>query len=379
MKATKSLFTLPLFLLFPIFAHAGDVPGTYTKYQWDPAITGFTSLDYDITLVIAPGYRANVRWSNRFRLVGTSNGGYAGIEEKASSGPLFVFFVKGATQFQAGSAGSSCVATEGTNAGVICSMPYNGIEGVDYQFHLAYQGGQWLNATVTNTQTNQSVNLGSILTDATSISPSGLVSRTKYLEASSPNANCYNQPYSQTQFTVPSGNHGQYVATISSTGTATTCASFSQVDTYQSGSIQYNGLGNTLRGEVESQNDGLCMDAGNGRNSGVAVTTKTCNEKAEGQAWVFGADYTVRLQSDLCLDIANGDTSSGAVVIADQCNGSASQKWTIGFGDVLVQSYNSGYCLTEGSAGAQLTVVDCSTQGPFGNQFWSLPLLPLLP
>ncbi|RDS78931.1 hypothetical protein DWU98_20135 [Dyella monticola] len=378
MKATKSLYTLPLLLLFPILAHAGDVPGTYAKYQWAPAVTGLTAVDYDINVQADPGYRANVRWSNRFHLVGTSNGGYTGMEEKADRGPLFVFSVRGATQYQAGSPGSSCATVSGENGGVSCSMPYNWVPTDNYQFQLAYAGGEWLSVTVTDLYTNQSVNLGSILTDATSISPRGMESRTNYLEGSSPNSNCYNQPYSDVQFTAPSGNNGQYVATVSDTGTNTTCASFSNIDTYPNGagSEQFNGVGNLLRGETQSENDSLCADAGNGRTNDAAVTTVTCNEKSAGQAWVYAKDSTMRLQSNLCLDIANADPSSGAVVVADQCNGGVSQQWTLeGDGNIL-QSNLSGYCLTEGNAGAQLTMQVCT--GDFTQQ-WSLPFLPVLP
>ena len=96
MKATKSLYSLLWLLLFPIVAHAGEVPGTYAKYQWDASVAGLTSVDYDITVVVYPGSRANIRWANWFRLVGSSNGGYVGMENRANGGPSFVFSVRGA-------------------------------------------------------------------------------------------------------------------------------------------------------------------------------------------------------------------------------------------------------------------------------------------
>src|SRR5579859_1483038 len=68
---TKSLFILLCLLLFPYIVQAGDTPGTYTWYQFDPSLTGLTSVDYGITVKVDPGYRANVYWSNQFGLVGT--------------------------------------------------------------------------------------------------------------------------------------------------------------------------------------------------------------------------------------------------------------------------------------------------------------------
>ena len=366
MKVTKSLYSLLWLLLFPIVAHAGEVPGTYAKYQWDASVAGLTSVDYDITVVVYPGSRANIRWANWFRLVGSSNGGYVGMENRANGGPSFVFSVRGATQYQAG-AGVTCVTTGGQNAGVTCTMPYNWEQGTNYQFHLAYEGGQWLGVTVTNLFTNQSVTLGSILTDATSISPGGMVSRTKYLEANSPNASCYNQPYTDATFSAPSGNGGQYTGTISETGTATTCASFSGVYRDE----QWNGQGNSLRGPIADGN--ICATAGNGYSVGAAVTTKSCNNTAS-QAWVLGSDGTMRLQSNLCLDVVNPDSPAGQVIV-DQCNGSATQTWSFGGGRDLLINNLTGYCLTQGAFGAQLTVQECTGY----NQSWSLPTLPVLP
>lgn len=370
MKAIKSLSMLSWLLLFPFIAHAGDVPGTYENYQWDPGVTGLTSVDYIINVQADPGYRANVLWSTRFNFVGTSNGGYAGMEDNANLGPNFVFSVRGATQYMPGSAGSYCAVND---RGVTCRLPNNGWQSTDqYQFHVAYEGGRWLGVTVTLLYSNplKTFNLGSILTDATSILPQGIVSRTNYLEAISPTANCYNQPYSDAVLGVISGNNGQYTPTGSSTGTNTTCASFSSVLNNE----QVNGAGNLLRGEAVG-GDGLCIDAGDGKTNDVAATTQACNKKAEGQAWVYAKDGTMRLQSNLCLDIANADPSAGAVVIADQCNGSTSQQWSLYGDDNMLQSNLSGYCVTEGSAGAQLTLQECS-----GNsQIWTLPLLPVLP
>ncbi|GGA41226.1 RICIN domain-containing protein [Dyella nitratireducens] len=371
MKATKSLYTLSWLLLFPFFAHAGDVPGTYAKYQWSSSVTGLTSVDYDINVQADPGYRANVRFANRFHLAGSSNGGYVGMEDNSRVGPNFVFTVRGATQYTAGDPGSYCVTLGGKDGGIRCRLPYSWIPTNNYQFQLAYVGGEWLNVTVTDTYTNQSFNLGSILTDATSISPQGMESQTKYLEANSPHSNCYNQPYSDVIFGAPSSNGVQ--ATVSGTGTNTTCATFSNVLNGE----QFNGAGNLLRGLYQGD-DGLCVDAGDGHTNNVAATTQTCNKKKEAQAWVLGKDGTMRLQSNLCLDVANANSPSGAAVVVDQCTDSASQQWWVGGdGNLLFSSLaNSQYCLTEGAAGTQLTVQECTGQT---GQNWSMPLLPVLP
>jgi hypothetical protein len=378
MKATKRLYTLPWLLLFPFLAHAGDVPGTYAAYQWDPAVTALTSIDYTVDVEADPGYRANVRWATRFVLSGTGEIGRAGMEDNANVGPNFVFTVRGATQYKTGAAGSYCVVHTGDDARVTCRLPYHWINTEPYQFHVAYEGGQWLGVTVTDAyHPTLSFKLGSILTDATSISPQGMVSRTAYLEASSPNSNCFNQGYSQATFNSLAGNGGQYTASISNAGADTACVNSSGVIHSGSYSEHTNGFGNLPRGEVVGE-DNLCMDAADGLTNDVAVTSQNCNEKSEGQAWVFGKDGTVRLQSNLCLDVANADPSPGAAVVADQCNGSAGQLWTLGGFNNNIQSNINGYCLTEGAAGTQLTMQDCSA-GPTNSQFWTVPQIPVLP
>lgn len=373
MKATKSLYTLPWLLLFPFIAHAGDVPGSYAKYKWDPSITSLTSIDFNIKVLVNPGYRANVLWSTRFVLSGTGDGGRVGMEDNADVGPNFVFTVQGATQYQTGAAGSYCVVHSGTPSRVTCRLPYNWLAGENYQFHVAYEGGQWLGVTITDTyHPTVTFKLGSILTSTTGISPQGMVGRTTYLEANSPNSNCYNQPYSDVIIGEPSGNGGQYTASVSSSGADTNCVNSSSVAYNE----HYNGAGNLLRG-LYTGDDGLCADAGNGTIN-VAATTQTCNKTKESQAFVLGSDGTMRLQSNLCLDVANADSPAGSGVIVDPCTGSASQQWWVGGGrDLLFTNLGNGqYCLTEGASGTQLTVQDCT--GYIG-QSWSMPILPVLP
>jgi hypothetical protein len=86
----------------------------------------------------------------------------------------------------------------------------------------------------------------------------------------------------------------------------------------------------------------------------------------------------MRLQSNLCLDVANATSPAGSGVIVDQCTGSASQQWWVGGSRNLLYSNLAGseYCLTEGAAGTQLTIQECT--GQIG-QNWSMPTLPVLP
>ncbi|WP_266170544.1 ricin-type beta-trefoil lectin domain protein [Dyella subtropica] len=367
MKATKGLCSLLMLLILPFAAQAGDTPGTYTHYQFAPSVTALDSVDYGITVQTDPGYRADVYWSNQFSLVGTGSGGYTGMQSNGGSHRMFLFSIWDATEAKPGSEGSYCVSFGGEGVGKSCRMAHEWQQGHTYRFHVAYEGDQWLGVTVTDLATGGSFKLGSIRTASNGISPHGMVNWTEYFEWSSANANCFNQPYASAAFDLPRGNGGNAVASISGTSLSKTCTGYSQATKTASGSVQRNAIGNSLRGAVISAND-VCIDASGGARSNVPAITYSCTG-GENQAWVLGVDHTLRLQNNLCLDVANGNTSPGAQVIVYSCNNGRNQQWSqIG---TQLRSDLSGLCLTSSAQGAQLTMQRCTGAA---NQNWRLPL-----
>ncbi|MFC5740828.1 RICIN domain-containing protein [Dyella tabacisoli] len=368
MKAIKGLCGLLLLAALPLAAHAGDTPGSYTNYKFDPSVSTLNAVDFGITVKTDPGYRANVYWSNQFSLVGTSSGGYTGMQSNGGSKRMFLFSIWDATQSKPGSAGSYCVSFGGEGVGQSCRMAHEWQQGHTYRFHVAYEGNQWLGVTVTDLTTNGSFKLGSIRTAANGISPNGMVNWTEYFEWSSADSNCFNQPYSSAEFHLPVGNGGSAVASISGTSLSKTCTSYSEVSKTASGSLQRNAIGNSLRGAVIGAGD-RCIDAQGGATSNVPAITYNCTGGAN-QAWVHGVDHTLRLENNLCLDVANSNSAPGAPVIVYSCSGNPNQQWTqVG---TQLRSDLSGLCLTASAAGVQLTTQKCSATAT--NQSWRLPL-----
>ncbi|WP_266159004.1 RICIN domain-containing protein, partial [Dyella silvatica] len=239
-------------------------------------------------------------------------------------------------------------------------------QGHTYRFHVAYEGDQWLGVTVTDLTTQGSFKLGSIRTASNGISPSGMVNWTEYFEWSSADSNCFNQPYSSAEFSLPAGNGGSAMASISGTSLSKTCTSYSEVKTTANGSLQRNAIGNSLRGTVIDVAD-RCVDAQGGATNNVPAITYSCSGGAN-QAWVLGVDHTLRLQNNLCLDVAHSNTAPGAPVIVYNCSGNPNQQWTqVG---AQLRSDLSGLCLTSSTAGTQLTMQKCGA----ANQNWRLPL-----
>ncbi|MGO1001333.1 ricin-type beta-trefoil lectin domain protein [Lysobacter sp. CA196] len=367
MKIVRSIQrwgSLLLLSLLSLSASAGDTPGTYTNYAFDPAISGLDSVDFGITVETDPGYRANVYWSNQFAFVGTPSGGYTGMQSNGGKSRMFLFSVWDATEAKAGSAGSYCLNFDGEGVGKSCRMAHEWTAGHTYRFRVAHEGNRWFGVTVTDLTGGGSFKLGSIRSASAQLSPKGMVNWTEYFEWSSPKSNCYNQPYSDAEFLLPIGNGGTTVASVSGTKVSVPCAS--RVDKTAVGSVQVNAIGNSLRGTVVSGNN-LCIDAkGGATTSNVPALGYGCHT-GENQAWVHGVDRSLRLQADLCLDVEQHRTTPGSPVIVYSCNGGRNQQWNQ-VGNQL-RSDLSGLCLTSSTAGAQLTIQACGTQA---SQNWTV-------
>jgi hypothetical protein len=116
----------------------------------------------------------------------------------------------------------------------------------------------------------------------------------------------------------------------------------------------------------------LCMDdAGNGAD-GDPVDLDTCTN-ANSQNWLIGSDGAI-LDNGLCLDTAGEGTTDNTQVVLATCSSSATQVWSPGAGDSLVNG-DSGLCLDDPgastSSGTQLQVLDCNGSG---EQSWPLPV-----
>lgn len=371
MKANY-LWTLLVLLVLSVSARAGDTPGTYTNYKFDPAVSALNSVDFGITVKSDPGYRANVFWSNQFSLVGTNSGGYTGMQSNGGSDRMFLFSIWDATEAKAGTPGSACVNFGGEGVGKSCRMAREWQQGHTYQFHVAYEGDQWLGVTVTDTTTHASFKLGSIRTASNSISPGGMVNWTEYFEWSSADSDCFNQPYTAAQFDLPAGNRrggsgGAAVARISSTSLSKTCTAYSEISKNTKGSVQRNAIGNSARGAIIGEGD-RCVDAQGGAQKGVPAISYNCSGGAN-QAWVFAVDHTVRLQdNNLCLDAASGASAADPAVTVATCSSSRGQQWSrVG---AQLSSDASGLCLTSAAAGEPLTMSQCASAAA---QNWRLP------
>lgn len=371
MMKTTSLCVMLLLLMLSINARAGDTPGSYTYYKFDPTVTALKAVDFAITVDPDPGYRANVFWSNQFNLVGTSSGAYTGMQSNGGTDRMFLFSVWDATEAKAGSAGSACVDFGGEGIGKSCRIAHEWQQGHAYRFHVGYEGDQWLGVTVTDTTTHKAFKLGSIRTSSNSISPSGMINWTEYFEWNSADSDCFNQPYTAAQFDLPAGtvtggNGGVVKASVSSTSLSKTCTANSEVVQNARGSVQRNAIGNSARGPITGEGD-RCVDAQGGETNGVPAISYSCSGGAN-QAWVFAVDHTLRLQdNNLCLDAAS--SGNPAVTVAT-CSSSREQLWSrLG---AQLSNDASGLCLTSSAPGAPLTMAKCASAS---SQNWRLPAL----
>jgi hypothetical protein len=322
-------------------------------------------VDFGITVQTDPGYRANVFWSNQFSLLG-GQGGYTGMQSNGGDKRMFLFSLWDATEAKPGSPGSYCLNFGGEGVGKSCRMAHAWQAGHKYRFHLAFEGDRWLGVTVTDMTTNQSFKLGSIRAKADKISPKGMVDWTEYFEWSEATSECNNQPYTSALFDLPSGDQGRAPASIAKTEASKNCTTYTDITRTGDGSVQRNGLGNSLRGAVSGDNH-RCLAAKHGTNDVTAVAD-ACKSNAE-QAWVYAIDHTLRLQNNTCLQVADDHGSQAGKVVVAKCDGGVSQQWEAKA--TQLRSGANGLCLT--STLASLSMQVCKDTP---DQHWQLPLPP---
>ncbi|MFG3142356.1 ricin-type beta-trefoil lectin domain protein [Streptomyces sp. NPDC048211] len=356
-------------------AELGTTPGTYTNYSFAgaPALTDVT---WSTTVLHDPGYRANIFWSHQFGF-DKGSGAYFGMQSNGGSKRTFLFSVWDVSEATAGSTGSWCQEFGGEGEGMSCRMNLDWTAGHRYTFGVAAEGDGWFGATVADTATGASYKLGSIKTPATAISSSGMVDWTEYFEWNNPRATCYDQPFSDARFGVPTGNGGTVTGTVSSTSSSdNACAT--RIDVAAGSTVQNLSVGNSVRGPVTGP-AGKCLDAFGGVADGVAADLYSCSGAAN-QAWVRAADGTLRLPSDYCLT-AEG-TGNGAAVRVRDCAGTGAggavtdpaRQWTYSASTHALVNKASGRCLdvpgSDTTDGTALGLWDCHGGA---NQQWNVP------
>ncbi|RAJ59810.1 uncharacterized protein DUF3472 [Streptomyces sp. KhCrAH-43] len=358
-------------------AEIGTTPGTYTNYSFSGAPV-LTDVTWSTTVQHDPGYRANVFWSHQFGF-DKGNGAYLGMQSNGGSKRTLLFSVWDVSEAKAGSTGSWCQSFGGEGEGMSCRLNLDWTAGHRYTFEVAAEGDGWFGATVADTATGASYKLGTIKTPATAISPSGMVDWTEYFEWNDPRATCYDQPFSDARFGVPTGNGGTVSASVSGTSNSgNACASMTRTDVSAGATVQNLAVGNSVRGAVTGQ-DGKCLDASGGVAEGVVADLYRCSG-GENQAWVRAADGTLRLPSDYCLT-ADG-TANGAAVRVRDCAGTgtggavtdAARQWTYSTSAHTLVNKASGRCLDvpggDTADGTALVVWDCAGGA---NQQWNVP------
>ena len=117
---------------------------------------------------------------------------------------------------------------------------------------------------------------------------------------------------------------------------------------------------------------GLCLDDnGGGTTNGTKVQLWNCNGGAT-QQWTIESNGTIQTEGG-CLDVNGSGTANGTLVQWWTCNNTAAQQWQVGAGNALVNP-QSGKCLDDPNSttttGTQLQIYTCNQTGA---QNWTLP------
>ncbi|WP_331739172.1 ricin-type beta-trefoil lectin domain protein (plasmid) [Streptomyces atratus] len=123
--------------------------------------------------------------------------------------------------------------------------------------------------------------------------------------------------------------------------------------------------GVSIRGHAS----GRCIDVTDGKGDGTPLQIWDCSGSSQ-QTWRFMGDGTVRSMG-LCMDVAWGATSNGAVIQLATCNGGPAQRFRLNSSHDLV-GLQAGKCVDvkerHASNGSRLQLWDCNGQG---HQKWS--------
>ena len=93
----------------------------------------------------------------------------------------------------------------------------------------------------------------------------------------------------------------------------------------------------TVTGTYVLQIEGKCLDDPNWAvANGTPVDIWDCNGGSN-QAWVLGADGTIRpsFDSNVCLELPDWQTADGTKLDLWSCNGGSNQKWTVANGTIV--------------------------------------------
>ncbi|MFG2848580.1 DUF3472 domain-containing protein [Kitasatospora sp. NPDC048296] len=346
----------------------GHTPGTYTYYAFPSGTGSLHDVSWTTTPAYDPGYTADIFWSHQFGL-DNKHGGYIGMQSNGGSPRHLLFSIWDATGAKPGSPGTSCERFDGEGSGQHCWASLDWQAGHTYQFKVAATTGGWFNATVTDTTTGTTIDLGSIKTTATGISPENMGDWTEYIEWNDPRSTCYDQPNSAVTLSLPTANAGTVTATVDSTDLRNFCKPQAKVEVTAQGSTQRNAIGNTARGPV--RNNRTCLTAQGTPGDGTKVAMSDCTPTTD-RAWVLAADQTLRLPSNYCL------TDQSSTTVVRDCAGAPAdgrvddptKQWAYDTTSKTLRNKRSGQCLTATPDGTTSTR-PCTPGSP--DQTWIVP------
>ncbi|WP_246530642.1 ricin-type beta-trefoil lectin domain protein [Streptomyces bathyalis] len=129
-----------------------------------------------------------------------------------------------------------------------------------------------------------------------------------------------------------------------------------------------NGSDGTVR--IWNHNSDLCINVPEGQaRDGMYLEIRTCSG-ADSMRWTFADDGTVRALG-LCMDVANGSTENGAVIQLANCSGNPAQQFRLNErSDLVNPQADKCVAVRDGDVrvGQHLQLWDCSGQD---SQKWS--------
>lgn len=348
----------------------GHTPGSHSNFTYPDPPAGFDAFHITLDVNRDPGAAADLFWSNQFGFNTNFEYGYIGMQsiDVDPKKRLFLFSVWNATEAKVGSTGTYCIPfTEGV-AGYSCRLNHFWSTGGSYTFNVEHTGGGWFTGRLIATQPDGTVEefvLGSVKTTANQLT-TFLQSWTEYFEWGSNRATCLGQPYSSVQFSFPTGISGgnRWQGQIADTGAVDDCKDFSSVAVLDTGAVQRNGMGNSLRGLLESKADQGCLTA-DSISEAAGLSVQTCRVRGE-SGWVYSKAGSLEIRDNYCLASSEPDLGDLALRTCDHTN--PNFHWDISKGGQIKKG-KTDMCLTDRGTDNKVTLLRCTGAA---NQRWSV-------
>jgi hypothetical protein len=330
-KSTKTKI-LPIFLnlvlaltiFAPRFSHAIVAGGMAAiNRTWPQVATGYTDMEFFITITKAPGFNGRTYWAHQWSYTGKPEGGYVGLQSRNGNEKVLNFSIWGATGWR-DAIGTHCSHFGHEGSGVQCWIPFPWKEGITYRIKVMKSGVDGWTASITDIQNERVTPVATIIVPESYGGLKGLMEWVEnFSQGDQQYSSCLAVPEAVAVYGIPQANGGTVKPTSSSTYTYGNCKAVARsvCTTEQVCTLSVNPSAPFVQQHVQNRVSLYCLDMlGGGPQAGLW----DCLVGNPNQSFTQDDTYRLHLSGNngLCLSV-----DANNLVKTSTCDNSARQQW----------------------------------------------------